>query len=730
MQKNKYRIRLLLFMLSCLLGLSPAHAQWRTVDYRYAPQWHVSCISYPDDTCKTLVGPLGQLLYDFGGKEFYPYANDRGFQTVVHLLADEGVKIGTQKLFNARVPIVTTNGTYAGMTITQEAMAIGQDYIRSGRSTKLGNREDLLLTTISNTTGNEQLINPVVALNTTRRVTVKGRTVTLTDSLGRAAHLYLSETVARVRHNLADTNRKVFLELAPVQVNKGETIRIAAVYDNGLASSLARQLEADPAILLKRADALRREIINYWTTKTDIPYDYIKVPDTGIQDLIDASLRGIWQARELKHDSIAFQVGPTCYRGLWIVDGAFLLEAVTMMGRGKDARQGIEYMLSFQQPDGGMRKMSDDYWKENGIVLWTCVQHALLTQDRQWLRSIWPQLNRIVSYIKTLRNQSLQNNTALDDGLIPPGEIDGGLWGAKDKPEYTNTYWNLIGLKAMIHAAEWIGREQDANILKKEYDNFYAVFQAAATRDLGTDDFGNRYIPVVMETDRRSIPQRAQWAFCQAVYPGQLFNSQDPLMTGTMNMLHNTLQEGMVMGTGWLIDGIWNYFASFYGHACLWMNQPDKAIESLYAFANHASPLYAWREEQNPRDLQAKYVGDMPHNWASAEFVRLAVHLLVLDRGHELHLLEGMPPEWLKPGMKTSVSNLHTVFGPVSFSVQVDAAGKNAILEIEKLNSNDCKAIQVKYGNWGIHDKAIVLDPSRPHKITIPLKQYNHRNKK
>jgi len=80
--------------------------------------------------------------------------------------------------------------------------------------------------------------------------------------------------------------------------------------------------------------------------------------------------------------------------------------------------------------------------------------------------------------------------------------------------------------------------------------------------------------------------------------------------------------------------------------------------------------------------------------------------------------------------MKTSVSNLHTVFGPVSFSVQVDAAGKNAILEIEKLNSNDCKAIQVKYGNWGIHDKAIVLDPSRPHKITIPLKQYNHRNKK
>lgn len=73
-------------------------------------------------------------------------------------------------------------------------------------------------------------------------------------------------------------------------------------------------------------------------------------------------------------------------------------------------------------------------------------------------------------------------------------------------------------------------------------------------------------------------------------------------------MLEATLQEGMVMGTGWLPDGIWNYFSSFYGHAGLWLGEKRKVVESLYAFANHASPLYAWREEQNPRDLQARYI--------------------------------------------------------------------------------------------------------------------------
>ena len=42
--------------------------------------------------------------------------------------------------------------------------------------------------------------------------------------------------------------------------------------------------------------------------------------------------RNIWQAREIKKGLPAFQVGPTCYRGLWIVDGAFILEAATIVG--------------------------------------------------------------------------------------------------------------------------------------------------------------------------------------------------------------------------------------------------------------------------------------------------------------------------------------------------------------------------------------------------------------
>ena len=122
-----------------------------------------------------------------------------------------------------------------------------------------------------------------------------------------------------------------------------------------------------------------------------MPWGRVQVPDAGIQALMDSSIRNIWQAREIKQGLPAFQVGPTCYRGLWIVDGAFLLEAAAMLGAGDQARNGVAYELTHQKADGRIEVMQN-YWKENGIVLWTCVRHAQLTQDKAWLESVWPKL--------------------------------------------------------------------------------------------------------------------------------------------------------------------------------------------------------------------------------------------------------------------------------------------------------------------------------------------------
>lgn len=703
-----------------LLGfLCPLMAQLQQVDYRYAPAWHQSNICLPDDSCKTVVGPLGQLLYHYGGKEFYPYAHGWGFKTVIHFFADDNIKINNQRLHSPRVPIVITESTYAGMDITQETFAVGLDYIRNNTSTREGNREDIVITTVNNTTGKTQTIKPVLVVNSEYEVTASGRVITINNH----EQLILSEPIAKVRKNLVDF--KTLIELEPVQVAANEKKQLVILYDNGLSSQLTTEFKGQPSSLLNKLGDIRKEVIDFWGNKTEIPYEYVSIPDKEIQNIIDGSLRGIWQAREIKNNSYSFQVGPTCYRGLWIVDGAFLLEAATIFDRGMEARDGIEYILSFQQENGKFGKMTPDYWKENGIVLWTCVRHAMLTQDKKWLQSIWPKLRKTIGFIKEMRAMTYQNNLPEDDGLIPPGDIDGGLWGSKDRDEaeYTNIYWNLAGMKAMLQAAEWLGEKKDLKEWQKEYDDFYATFQKAAHRDMMEDSFGNKYLPVSMDPKFHSLPQRAQWAFCQAVYPGQIFDMNDPIARGTIDMLGTTLQEGMVMGTGWMIDGIWTYFPSFYGHACLWTGDAKSAYESLYAFANHASPLYAWREEQTPRDLQPKYWGEMPHNWGSAEFVRLVVHLLALDRGNELHMLEGFPPEWRQPGMKTSMKDIATPFGKLSFTLQVDSSGKTANLNIDKLSDSSCKGIFVHLGEWGksTGENLVKLDAKKSNNITIEL---------
>ena len=128
--------------------------------------------------------------------------------------------------------------------------------------------------------------------------------------------------------------------------------------------------------------------------------------------------------------------------------------------------------------------------------------------------------------------------------------------------------------------------------------------------------------------------------------------------------------------------------------AVLWMGHGNEAAQVLYDFANHAVPTRVWREEQKPLGKGVEEVGDMPHNWASAEFVRLAAHLLELDRGDELHLLEGMPAQWLKAGMTTRLNGVLTPFGPLNMAVHVDQQGKTATLEVKPLAPN-CKSIVV-----------------------------------
>lgn len=682
------------WILCLIVAALPVRAGER-VDFSFSPPEWQTAICLPDDPQKSLVDKSGELLYHYqqGGREF-------GTRVGVSVASDAVWR--KQELFSPRVPIVKTYRSAAGLEIVEEAFAVTSLPQAQAKASSL-QRNDLILVHVTNTGKEARTLQPNLIVDTKLGARLDDARVVVNNH----------ETVTcSLKMTGMPHEKQVALE--PLTVPAGQTVEFFVLYSTG------GTIMIEPTTV-KQALACRDEAVEFWERKAGLPFGRIAVPDAGIQALLDSAIRNIWQAREIKQGLPAFQVGPTCYRGLWIVDGAFLLDAATMLGAGDQARNGVAYELTHQQPDGRIEVMKN-YSKENGIVLWTCVRHAQLTQDKVWLESIWPKLERVAEYIKRLRQETLKNDTPLDDGLVPPGFPDGGIGDVHC--EYTNVYWNLLGLRAYVEAARWLGKTDEAMAWQKEYDDFMATFRKASARDMKTDPHGNRYLPIRM--DGQDLPQRGQWGFCHAVFPGQIFTKDDPLVAGNMAMLEATEREGMVYGTGWDATGIWNYFASFYGHAWLWQGNGPKAARILYAYANHAAPVLVWREEQSLKGENYKKVGDMPHNWASAEFIRLTIHLLALERGNELHLLEGLPIEWTKPGMITKLTGIATPFGPLTMELTIAANGKTADLRVEPLRDPSCQKIVVHLFGWSGNEKNAVIefDPKKPNTRAIPLAMF------
>jgi len=62
--------------------------------------------------------------------------------------------------------------------------------------------------------------------------------------------------------------------------------------------------------------------------------------------------------------------------------------------------------------------------------------------------------------------------------------------------------------------------------------------------------------------------------------------------------------------------------------------------------------------------------GDMPHNWASAECVRYLRHMLALEDGTSLRLLNGITAAELKAGARYSLKNSPTRFGRINLDLE------------------------------------------------------------
>ena len=444
----------------------------RIIDFRYAPSHAQVCIGLVDDPDKTIVRTDGSVNWGYCGKNwvnYYRMYNDehavltadernRGFTYRVKpvLLHRDELLSSVQDHGKASAAIVTTTEDYKASVLAWKTFAW---------RTEQDARVDVILWSM---TAKDNFI--------TTRSGVSLQSMGHTDGLPVILHTPRVKTVS-----VSDEPLPFF--------HAGETMEGAYF--------IVQEGKMDPAdATLDTAKKALAWAENYWDNVTPFVNKFV-IPEKQIADMMAACGRNILQAREIKEGVYTYQVGPTEYRGLWMVDGHFILESAHMMGRTEEAFAGVLAVLRRVRPNGGIM-VFDHHEKETGIALATLCRQCELTNNDARLEEMWPTLRRALTFIRNQRTESFALGKDYPAyGMFAPTFGDGGINGPE--PEYTTPEWVLFGLKYAYETGKRLNLEGYEEF-GKEFDDLMHYFRAAVARDHRVTKDGIPYFPQSMVT--------------------------------------------------------------------------------------------------------------------------------------------------------------------------------------------------------------------------------------
>jgi hypothetical protein len=639
-----------------------------TVDFRFAPEDFQSTICFPDDPAKTVVGKHGDFRYDFPADQF---AAINQFGTIVEFTLagmdrDSWVE---QKMEAPGIPILHT--VIDRPTVRMELIAFASRRQNEGRV-------DNLLIEI-HARGEDVVATPLVRIRSDRKYDLKPKNGFVTEVVRESSQQPWMICIPQ-------NNQAHDISWLPEEGGYRLTLEHGTATRNSPLRYLFRMPQTGSTGFVDASvdpDSLLTEVRAWWQEWRAFAGTVLwSVPATK-GDFLTACARNIQQAREIKEGKLVFEVGPTVYRGLWIVDGNFLLEAARYLGYDEEADQGLLSEWRRQVASGQIiASGGKEHWKDTAIAMFTLVRACELKQNWDLMRQLAPNVGHAIEFLIGLRDEARKGDSPNGRyGLIAPGFPDGGIAGVRY--DFTNTVWTLAGLRAVMKANEKL-HLPDLDRAATFYKELRSAFDVAAREQMVQDPRGFSYLPMLMREDPemrqdawdRPRPQSAQWALSHAIFPGEVFAKDDPVVRGHIALMQSCTQEDIPAETGWLRhEAVWNYDAAFVAEVYLWAGLRDWAHRTFTGYLNHASPLHAWREEQPLQNaLLGDNWGDMPHNWASAECIRYLRHMLVLEDDRKIRLLAGLMPTDLEDRAPFSIRGSPTRFGRVSLSAEPSGA--------------------------------------------------------
>jgi hypothetical protein len=439
----------------------------------------------------------------------------------------------------------------------------------------------------------------------------------------------------------------------------------------------------DPALLLKEANLddgdgsafgreRLREAIGSWEAKLSRADLIVPPAAQKLRDAVRSNLAYIF----INRDVPALYPGSRTYARSWIRDAAMISSALLGMGYAEEVRRFIEWYAGFQFPDGKIPCCVDrrgaDSVPENdshGEFIYTVAEYYRYTRDIGFVREMWPALVKAVHYIEILRRQRMTGeylapNKRLFFGLMPDSISHEG-YAAHPVHSFWDGFWTLRGLKDAAELAALVGDGPNASR--------FAALRDAFRRDL--------YASLDLTMARHGI----------AFLPGSVeLGDFDPTSTAMIlnvggeqpNLPREALRKSF--------DEYWDYFQKRRDNKVEWdaytpyevrtvealvrLGRRERAQELMnYLLAGQRPPAWnhwaevVWRDAGSPR-----FLGDMPHAWIGAEFVRAVRSFFAYERDGDraLVLAAGIPGDWLDGGDGVGVQRLPTWFGTLSYRLR------------------------------------------------------------
>jgi len=375
----------------------------------------------------------------------------------------------------------------------------------------------------------------------------------------------------------------------------------------------------------------------------------------------------------ISRDGPALRPGTRSYARSWIRDGALMSEALLRLGATREVRDFAAWYAGFQDAGGKVPCCVDargaDPVPENdspGELLYLLASYYRFTGDRAFLEAEWQHVEGAVGYIDALRQQRRtaawrQPEKLACFGLLPESISHEG-YSAHPVHSYWDDFFALRGLGDAAGLARALGKDGLAARWAAMRDELRTDLLASLRRTIAGR--GLDYIPGSVE-----LADFDPTSTAIALAPGgELADLPAAELRRTFERYYQDLARRR-RGDDWTS---YTPYELRNAGAFVRLGWRERAQQLLAAMMADRSPpdWNQWPEVvwRNPR--YPGFLGDLPHAWVAAEFVRAFLDQLAYEREADqaLVLAAGVPAAWAK-GAGLAVRGLRTPYGTLDYTL-------------------------------------------------------------